>query len=124
MASTRKLRILVVDDDEIICATIRTILERSDYEVAVAEDGIAALRLVETWHPRAIVTDIVMPQQEGLHIIFQIRKLRPELPIVAMSGMRSGAYLPLAQKLGANAILAKPFDPASLLAKVRDVLVP
>lgn len=114
--------ILVVDDDNVVRDVLRTILEEASYKVTTAGDGAEALRLIDGWRPSAVVTDIVMPGEEGLRLIFEARRSHPDLPIVAMSGARSGAYLCLAEKLGANAILAKPFDPATLLAKVAGVL--
>lgn len=122
MDPTSPVRILVVDDDALVCETARKILERGGYAVAVARDGSDALAMVHTWKPAAVVTDIVMPREEGLRLVFEVRRLQPAVPIVAISGMRCGAYLPLAKKLGANALLRKPFDPESLLESVRGAL--
>lgn len=122
MPAASKLRILVVDDDDVVREVLRTILEQASYEVATAGDGAEALSAIDGGRLAAVVTDIVMPNEEGLRFIFAARRAYPELPIIAMSGIRSGTYLSLAQKLGANAILGKPFDPAALLATVASVL--
>lgn len=122
MSASSNTRILVVDDDGAVCDVLRAIFEQASYEVATAADGAEALRLIGSWRPNAVVTDIVMPKEEGLRLIFEARKSRPELRIVAMSGARSGTYLPLAQMLGADALLAKPFDPATALTKLASVL--
>lgn len=122
MPALSKTRVLVVDDDADVRDVVKTILERAQYEVAVAGDGAEALRVIAGWQPAAIVTDIVMPQEEGLRLIFEARKLQPGLPIVAISGARYGRYLTLAKQLGADAVLDKPFDPPALLAAVAGVL--
>lgn len=116
------VRVLVVDDDILVREALRMILVQASYEVATAGDGAEALGLIDVWHPSAVVTDIVMPQDEGLRLIFEARRTRPRLAIVAMSGARAGTYLPLAQKLGADAVLAKPFDQNTVLTKVAGAL--
>lgn len=122
MSTSSNRRVLIVDDDAVVREVLRTILEQASYEVATASDGAEALHLINSWRPNAVVTDIVMPKEEGLRLIFEARKSHPDLQIVAMSGARSGAYLPLAKKLGADALLAKPFDPAAALTKLASVL--
>ncbi len=65
-----------------------------------------------------VITDLVMPEQEGLETIHAVRKQWPQLPIVAISGAFAGAYLELAKKLGASAIFRKPFEPGVILREV------
>lgn len=114
-------RILIVDDDELVRKTVREILERADYEVEEAHDGEAGLKQAVLSKPDLIVTDILMPNQDGIELILQLRRVRPEAKILAMSGggkFDNDRLLTMAKVLGADECLAKPFGKASLLDKV------
>lgn len=118
-------RILVIDDDTQLRTLLVRVLDQAGHEVVDAENGRLGLAAAEEFHPEVVVTDIVMPDQEGLETIQALVKDRPGLPIIAMSGgaaYGSGAYLQIAQKLGAAATLRKPFDPADLVQAVDAVL--
>ncbi len=117
-----RARVLVVDDEPQIRSVVRVILETAHYEIDEVDDGAHAMARVEQWHPHLVITDLVMPDQEGMGLIRKLRQAYPTLGIIAMSGARGGTYLPVAKTMGANATLAKPFDPATLLAQVRHVL--
>jgi DNA-binding NarL/FixJ family response regulator len=69
-----------------------------------------------------MITDLVMPEQEGIETIRMVRKVRPDLKVIAMSGAAGGSYLGSATMLGASASLQKPFSTGELLRTVRDVL--
>lgn len=119
-------KVLLVDDDAALRATLRDMLEELDCEVAEAEDGEVASRMLQTEKPALVITDILMPNQEGIETIAEMRKAYPELPIVAMSGGGSTGnmtFLDYARQLGANASLQKPigFD---TLASTVDTLLP
>ncbi|MGE3509270.1 MAG: response regulator [Vicinamibacterales bacterium] len=123
MPPSHPARVLIVDDEAQIRSVVRAILETAHrYEVDEVDDGARALTRVEQWEPELVITDLVMPNQEGMGLIRKLRQSRPNLKIIAISGARGGAYLPVAKTMGANATLAKPFDPATLLAQVRQVL--
>lgn len=118
-------RVLVVDDDEQIRLVMRRSLERAGYEVFEMSDGSHATAVVRERRPDVVLTDIIMPEKEGLETIRELRREFPELAIVAMSGggrIDHHTYLGLARKLGAAATLAKPFMPQDLIATVRRVL--
>ena len=104
-------RILVVDDDEAVRAIISTVLRRDGHEVLQAEDGVRGLECARYEALDAVVTDIVMPEQDGVGLIVALRRECPRVPIIAMSGgtERSMPYLQMAQRLGARAVLHKPF---------------
>jgi CheY-like chemotaxis protein len=110
-------KIMVVDDDvgfrRMTCRT----LQGAGYEVVAYGDGRAALSKLEADAPDLMVTDIFMPEMEGLETIHRVRGLRPEMPIVAMSGViiEGWDYLSVAKKFGADAALKKPFRFAELL---------
>ena len=109
--------ILVIDDDDEVRAFLTRLLKRRDYSVICATNGEAGLTTLAAESIALVITDIVMPDMEGLETIKQIRRSRPDIPIIAISGGGSSQldYLKFARKLGADAALAKPFDPAELL---------
>lgn len=123
MRASARVRILVVDDEPQIRAVVRAILESAHYDIELADDGKRAIEQIDEWEPDLVITDLVMPDQEGMELIRQLRAAYPALAIIAMSGARDGRYLPTAKALGANATLEKPFDPDTLLASVRDVML-
>jgi len=114
--------VCVIDDDEHVRATLAEILRRSGYDVVLASDGDVGLQMVETKHPDIVVTDIVMPNREGIETIREIRSRFPNVRILAMSGGGSKStstdFLELAYALGADDVLAKPFRMAELLHKM------
>jgi DNA-binding response OmpR family regulator len=115
-------RILVIDDDPVARVTIQTILEEEGYSVTCAEDGRRGLAAFRESRPDLVVTDIVMPGKEGIETILELRSIWPDGPIIAISGggrIGKGDFLKMAKTCGADAVLAKPFEPAELLALVR-----
>jgi DNA-binding NtrC family response regulator len=115
-------RILVIDDDQAVRFTLEAILTSAGYEVMLADTGISGMRLYRTAPPDLVITDIIMPDQEGIETIIEIRRKDPGAKIIAISGggrYANGHFLELAMGLGANAALAKPFDLDELLAVVQ-----
>jgi len=108
----RKL-ICVVDDDDLFRAKLALDLQVAGYEVVEVGDSRKVSSVLGGRNFHAVVLDLVMPERDGLEIIAQIKRQRPDLRIVAMSGGgRVGAelYLDIADKLGAHACLAKPIS--------------
>ena len=115
------MRILVIDDDTLLRQTIRRILESAGHEVIEATNGRVGVEMFRAQTLDAVVTDIIMPEKEGIETIREIRSLNPTMRIVAISGGGRNQYmefLTIAGKLGANATLAKPFRKDQLLACV------
>jgi CheY-like chemotaxis protein len=109
-------RILVIDDDGAVRATTRLVLERDGHSVALAEDGRVGLKTIQSHDFDLLIVDIFMPGMDGLETIGAIRKHKPTLPIIVMSGasFRKGPepppdFLWMATKLGANRSIYKPF---------------
>ncbi len=116
-------RILVVDDEPFIRDLVREFLCMAGYEVEIAGNGNEAMVLFENGRFDLVLTDLMMPEKEGIETIQEMKLLAPELKIIAMSGRGGGgSFLNVAKHLGANAILAKPFDHAKLIGTIREVL--
>jgi CheY-like chemotaxis protein len=118
-------KILVVDDDSAVQATIRLLLERAGHSVVVAGDGYKGLALFEAEDFDLLFLDIFMPGMDGLETIRLVHRQRPRTPVIVISGKpvtwdsRSGPnFLAMATKLGAVTSLQKPFKPADLLMAV------
>jgi CheY-like chemotaxis protein len=109
--------VLVIDDDDEMRNFIIKLLKRRDYTVTGAANGEKGLECLRADSFALIITDIVMPDMEGLETIKRIRQISPQIPIIAISGGGNNQvdYLKFAQKFGANAVLTKPFDPTELL---------
>ena len=109
----RVAKILVIEDDDLLRTTLRTALSGQGHDVLEAHDGREGIELCAVDPPDLVITDLIMPNQEGLETIVTLQRDYPDVKIVAMSGggtNPAGAYLKLAQKLGAFAMLAKPFS--------------
>jgi len=115
-------RILVADDEAGVRNLLRAILEQGGYEVIEAEDGKQALKQARAGGVDLVITDLVMPEQEGIETIQVLHKELPGIGIIAISGKSEGQYLKMAEMLGADAALAKPFSAELLLARVAEVL--
>lgn len=119
-------RILVIDDDPAVLSTVRRILERAGHEVLDAQDGREGLSLARREDPDLIITDLIMPEMEGIETIRTLREELPGVKIIAVSGggaMGPGTYLTDAEILGADRALAKPFTPAQLVDLVESLLM-
>ncbi|MCX6624597.1 MAG: response regulator [Acidobacteria bacterium] len=114
--------VLVIDDDDGIRELIRVTLERAGYTVVDLADGTGVEAELARRPFDLVITDLVMPQREGLEIIQAVRRLYPELPVVATSGAFGGYFLDVARKLGAEQILLKPLRPDELVGCVRRLL--
>jgi DNA-binding response OmpR family regulator len=115
-------RILVIDDDAAIRLTIETILTSSGYTVICAADGKEGVRLFRDTRPDLVITDVIMPVQEGIETILVLRQEHPDAKIIAMSGggrIASTNLLGMARGFGADHILTKPFDIDGLIAVVQ-----
>ncbi len=118
-------RILVIDDDDMIRDVVRQMLENEGFEVADACEGSEGMALQRKRPADLVITDLIMPDQEGLETIKELREEFPQVKIMAISGggwIGAGPYLGTAGKIGAHAALAKPFEREALLAVVRELL--
>jgi hypothetical protein len=112
-------KILIVDDDAQVRRFLAKLLEIEGYEVLEAGNGKEAQAFCRKTPIDLMITDLVMPEQEGLETIQVIRKHWPNVPVIAISGAFGGRFLEVAKKMGADAAFRKPFEPDSILGEVR-----
>jgi len=118
-------KILLIEDDETVREAISTLLERAGYDVAEAENGVVAAGMLEQWQPALVITDIFMPDSDGIETLSLVRRRWPSTPVIAISGgspMLRLDYLRVADDLGAAATVQKPFIADEFLTLVRNVL--
>ena len=121
------MNILVVDDEEYMRTMISETLQDDKLDIFLAENITQAKEILNDEHIDLLITDLVMPEVNGLDLIMDIKKTRAELPIIAISG--GGGingrfeYLPIAKLLGAKHILEKPFDVFQLKTMVNEFLL-
>jgi len=114
--------ILVVDDEDGIRGYFQCVLAGAGFQVLGAANGDEALRLARAQTFDVVLTDLVMPGREGIETILSLRQEQPGLKIIAVSGAYDGAFLRLAEGLGADATLKKPVSPPQLVGAVRSML--
>ncbi len=118
-------RILIIDDDDSITSLLRKVLERGGYEVVTAANGREGVRLYIEAPADLVISDILMPEMDGLEALKELRRISPDLKLIAVSG--GGARLKMdvlkvAEYLGAAATFEKPYKIEALLAAVRQLL--
>lgn len=117
--------IMVVDDDEHFARITERALTAFGYSVVPARNGVEALKLYHADTIQLVLTDLIMPDMEGVELIVTLRRLNPSVKVIAMSGggrNNPAAYLPIAQRVGAMKTLAKPFSLEELRQTVADCL--
>ena len=118
-------RVLVIDDESQIRSMLRMMLERAGHEVEEAPDGIEGIRIYRNNPVDLIISDLIMPNKDGIGMIIELKKEFPDVKIIAMSGgglNKPEGYLEGAKKLGAQRTLTKPIDRDELLRTVSDIL--
>jgi CheY-like chemotaxis protein len=121
-------RVLVVDDDPMVCVAIEVCLTRKGFEVTVADGGEAGMRALETSDFDVMLIDVFMPHMRGFESIRMFHERKPDVPIVAMSGYafanteRAPDFLRMTIELGAACCLRKPFTPDALLTSVNQCI--
>ena len=126
-APSRRAAILLIDDNVDLAKILTQALQRAGHTVWMTENSKEGLKLLQQHAIDILITDLVMPEQDGIETIQLARKLRPELRIIAISGdapRHAGLYLKLAEKLGADRSLLKPFPLQALFAAIEEVFPP
>ena len=118
-------RILVIDDEPLVRSTISTILDRAGFSVEEASDGVTGLTMFHRNPPDVVITDIFMPNGDGIEIVMEVKRSHTRTKIIAMTGGGCSGLMdiaPAAQILGADHILYKPFESEALLEAVNATL--
>jgi DNA-binding NtrC family response regulator len=117
--------ILIVDDEPGIRELLGIMLESHGHSVVTAEDGVQAPKVMATRPIDVVITDLLMPERDGLEFITEVRKKYPKVKIIAMSGgghVAREAYLRIAKTFGAHFLLEKPFNQSDVVSAVETVL--
>jgi DNA-binding NtrC family response regulator len=118
------IRVLVVDDDDAFRQTVCDLLANGDFEILSAESGAKSFAVLRNQPVDIVLTDIVMPDEDGLEIVRKINKMNPAPKIVAMSGggrIAATDYLKMAKLMGASATIPKPFKQQQLVDLLQQV---
>jgi len=117
--------ILIIDDDNQFRTMLRKMVERNGYEVIEASDGKEGIKLYRKNPTDLIITDLIMPEKDGIETIQELRKDFPDVKIIAISGggrLGPHDYLHLAKMLGAQRTLTKPIELTELLKTIEELL--
>ena len=117
--------VLIVEDDKELREMLKISLLRRNFTVLEAENGKEAITHFKPSLTDLVVTDLIMPEEDGLKVVIKLRELKPSIKIIAISGggkVGPGSYLNLAKALGADAIYSKPFSINDLTAKIEQLL--
>ena len=113
--------ILVVDDEPMIREGLKVALEMEGHKALTACDGNEAIRIAEERKPHLIITDIIMPESDGIEVITVVKEKNPKIKILAISGggrISAKDHLKIAKQLGASGVLAKPFSTEELISEI------
>ena len=117
-------KIVIIEDDLIIRESLKEILELNSYEVLATESGMDLMRKISDFRPDILITDIIMPDKDGIEIIIEAKKSLPDIILIAISGggrIDSESYLNTTKYLGADATLKKPFTHDQLITLIRNL---
>ncbi len=117
--------ILIIEDDRDLRDMLRSALQRKDYTVLEADNGKEALINFKPGVTDLVVTDLLMPEEDGLKVIMQMREMKPGIKVIAISGggkAGPGSYLDMAKTLGADSVFPKPFSVNDLVSRIEDLL--
>jgi DNA-binding response OmpR family regulator len=120
-----KKRILIIDDDKDLTHSLMELMQEEGYDVDIASNGRDGIRLQSKNPYNLIITDIIMPEEDGLEVIMWVRKTNPNTKLIAISGggyFDSREYLLMAKELGASAVLCKPFEISLLKSETKRLL--
>ncbi len=118
-------KIIIIEDDYAIRETLKELLEISGYEVMVINNGSELEKNVSEFMPDLLITDIIMPDKDGIEVIIETKKSFPNIVLIAISGggrIDSESYLNTAKYLGADATLKKPFTHEELLDLIKNLI--
>jgi CheY-like chemotaxis protein len=115
-------RILIADDEAPIRRLLSDFLGGLGYDIAEAANGRDAVIQIQSWKPQLLILDLVMPEQEGIETLRQIRATNKTVKVIAVSGAFAGQFLRTAELLGANMVLPKPLNLQQLAKSIGELL--
>lgn len=116
-------KVLLVEDDEITGNMLRHKLSRDQYEVEMAVNGLDAVKILDTFVPDVIVTDLMLPFVSGLELINHVRQVKQsEVPVIVLSFSGDEAMILKAFDMGASDFMTKPFSPNELSVRIKKLL--
>lgn len=115
-------KVLLADDEQAITAELVPFLQRTGFEVLVANDGEEALRKAQSLHPDVLVLDIIMPFLDGREVCRRLRAANNWTPVIMLTRVGTAAERAMSLEEGADDYLNKPFDPSELVARIKAVL--
>jgi CheY-like chemotaxis protein len=119
--------ILIVEDDNDMREMLKTTLVRRKYSIQEASNGMEAITKFKPAMTDLVITDLIMPDEDGLKVIMRLKEMKPDIKIVAISGGGKAGpanYLSLARALGADVVLPKPFSINDLISKIEFLIEP
>jgi DNA-binding response OmpR family regulator len=114
-------QILVVEDDADTAQFLKTLLEKQGYQVSIAKDGGQAQSTFVMRKPDFVILDLILPGQSGFEICERFKQAEKSVPILILSAIELDDARDLAQRVGSDGYLTKPFEPAVLLVKIREI---
>ena len=114
-------QILIIDDDYDVRRAVRKVLEREGHDVIEALNGEEGAKLYGKFPVDLVITDILMPEKDGVEVLLELRSDHPDIKAIVISG-EGQEFLPAAEEFGALRTLSKPFKPSKLIQVVREVL--
>ncbi|EXJ16430.1 response regulator transcription factor [Imhoffiella purpurea] len=118
-------KLILIDDEDLVRYSLAKVLRKAGHEVIEAENGSHLMSTLEHESPDLIITDLIMPEQDGLGVLFDLRQAGSDIPVIAISGggrLVDESFLDVALDMGAKAVLEKPFTNERLLAEIDRLL--
>lgn len=116
-------KILIVDDDQVVLASCKRILDSEGYAVSLTSNVKDALQMLQKKNFDIILVDVIMPEYDGIYLIGNVRENLPHLPILVMSGYPTPETISSGMRMGATHFIAKPFTPDELITAVYKALL-
>lgn len=116
------MRILVVDDEDIVLESCQAVFELEGFEALLVPSADKALDAMKNDNFDLLLVDVKMPKKDGMYLMQEVKKQRPDIPIIVMSGYYTTETIQEAIRMGAATFIAKPFEPDELVKIVRQVI--
>ncbi len=114
-------RILIMDDDASVRTALKNLLQQEGHEITEAPNALEGAKIYSTSAPDLIITDLLMPERDGVEALLELRSQYPTIKTIVISG-DAPEFLPIVEDLGANRTLSKPFKNQDVLAAVQELL--